>query len=419
MLKVLVNAYAVAPNWGSEQGMGWNWISNLSEYCELYVITEGEWRKEIEEALKTHPHRDRIHFNYLPVPDRVRRMCWNQGDYRFYLYYKAWQRRAYRKARELMSEVHIDIVHQLNMVGFREPGFLWKIKTVPYIWGPIAGMELMPVNFLKGQQLSKIMKVVLKNSVNRVQRRFHPRFRMALKRADAVVAATKGCYDYLKESRPDVILINETACFINDVASSAVFDKSKFNVLWVGRFEFSKQLELALRTFARLRDYPEIILHVVGTGTPAQVNRYREIVRQYGLESSVVFHGKIPNDNVRAMMREADLFFFTSIMEATSTVVPEAISAGLPVLCFDRCGFGPLVDETIGIKHPCTTSETAVHDFAESIISLYKDRERLAAMSRACLERRYGISWESSARKMVEIYQQSFLKKRKDSAKVS
>ena len=157
----------------------------------------------------------------------------------------------------------------------------------------------------------------------------------------------------------------------------------------------------------------------MGTGTPAQVNRYREIVRQYGLESSVVFHGKIPNDNVRAMMREADLFFFTSIMEATSTVVPEAISAGLPVLCFDRCGFGPLVDETIGIKYPCTTSENAVNDFAGSIVALYRDRERLATMSRACLERRYGISWESSARKMVEIYQQSFLKKRKDSAKVS
>ena len=29
-------------------------------------------------------------------------------------------------------------------------------------------------------------------------------------------------------------------------------------------------------------------------------------------------------------------------------------------------------------------------------------RKRLAAMSRACLERRYDISWESNARKMVE-----------------
>lgn len=42
MLNVLINAYAVAPNWGSEQGMGWNWISNLAKYCNLFIVTEGD-----------------------------------------------------------------------------------------------------------------------------------------------------------------------------------------------------------------------------------------------------------------------------------------------------------------------------------------------------------------------------------------
>ncbi len=32
MLNVLINAYAVSPNWGSEPGMGWNWII---KYCSL------------------------------------------------------------------------------------------------------------------------------------------------------------------------------------------------------------------------------------------------------------------------------------------------------------------------------------------------------------------------------------------------
>ena len=51
MINVLINAYAVAPNWGSEQGLGWNWVINLAKYCNVHVITEGEWRKEIEEAV--------------------------------------------------------------------------------------------------------------------------------------------------------------------------------------------------------------------------------------------------------------------------------------------------------------------------------------------------------------------------------
>ena len=47
MINILANVYAICPNWGSEQGMGWNWVINLAKYCHLDVITEGEWREEI------------------------------------------------------------------------------------------------------------------------------------------------------------------------------------------------------------------------------------------------------------------------------------------------------------------------------------------------------------------------------------
>ena len=87
-LNVLINAYAVSPAWGSEPGMGWNWVSNLARYCNLYVITEGEWKKEIDIALESHPFKDNLHFYYLPVSDNVRMKCWNQVDWRFYFYYR-------------------------------------------------------------------------------------------------------------------------------------------------------------------------------------------------------------------------------------------------------------------------------------------------------------------------------------------
>ena len=79
MLNVLVNAYAVSPAWGSEPGMGWNWVVNLAQYCNVFVITEGEWRTEIEETVEKLPQRGNLHFYFNPVSERVRRMCWNQG----------------------------------------------------------------------------------------------------------------------------------------------------------------------------------------------------------------------------------------------------------------------------------------------------------------------------------------------------
>ena len=49
-MNILINAYACAPNWGSEQGMAWHWIIELAKMHNLYVITEGEWKKEIEDG---------------------------------------------------------------------------------------------------------------------------------------------------------------------------------------------------------------------------------------------------------------------------------------------------------------------------------------------------------------------------------
>ncbi|MDE7397072.1 MAG: glycosyltransferase family 1 protein, partial [Muribaculum sp.] len=137
MLNILINAYAVNPHWGSEPGMGWHWIVNIARYCNVYVITEGEWREEIEAEVAKLPYRGNIRFFYLPVSDKVRRMCWNQGDWRFYGYYRKWQEQALAVAREIIADHHIDIIHQLNMIGFREPGSLWKIDGIPFVWGPV------------------------------------------------------------------------------------------------------------------------------------------------------------------------------------------------------------------------------------------------------------------------------------------
>ena len=152
MINVLLNAYAVAPNWGSEQGLGWNWVINLAKYCNVYVITEGEWQKEIEEAVNQLPYKDNIHSYYNQLPDNVRKMCWNQGDWRFYRHYRKWQEKTLEIAREIIAEHKIDIIHQLNMIGFREPGSLWKIKDIPFVWGPVGAMKEVSLRHMEDSQ---------------------------------------------------------------------------------------------------------------------------------------------------------------------------------------------------------------------------------------------------------------------------
>lgn len=406
MLNILINAYACSPNWGSEPGMAWNWITNIAKYCKCFVITEGEWRKEIDEALKTHPLRDNITFYYNPVPQEVRDMCWNQGDWRFYYYYRQWQKKTLKIAEQICKEHKIDVIHQLNMVGFREPGLLWKIEGPKYVWGPIGGMENIPTTYLDGAELKQNLFCRIKNTINSLQYTYQPNVRKAIKRSDALVAAVKGVKDVLEKvyCRKSV-LINETGCHIDaDCPTRKTIDgKQRLDLLWVGRFIYTKRLDLALRTIAEVKNL-DVCLHICGTGSDEQVAMYKKLATGLNIEDKCVWHGKVEHSKIQQMMADSDVFFFTSIMEATSTVTLEAISSCLPVLSFDTCGFGPLITEKIGRKVPISNPDKSVRDFAEHIRFLYANRELLNEMSKNEFSYRESLSWESKAKQMVDIY---------------
>lgn len=400
-LNVLVNAYAVSPAWGSEPGMGWNWVSNLASFCNLYVITEGEWKNEINVALKSHPYKDNLHFYYLPVSEDIRKKCWNQGDWRFYYHYRKWQNRALIKAKEIIKEVHIDIIHHLNMIGFREPGLLWTIEGIKYVWGPVGGMETMPIAYLKGAGLKTALFNRFKNTINTFQYRYQPNVRKAMRRADAVVAATRGCQRKIMEFyHKDIFLLNETGCYLIDKTFSQKGRTGVLNILWVGKYDFRKQLGLAIKAIAEVKDL-NVRLRIAGEGEQAP---YKTLAEELGIEDKIVFLGKVNHDEMNDLMQDSDVFLFTSIMDATSTVVMEAMQNQLPIVCFDTCGFGTVVNDQIGIKIPLSNPEQSVVDYGKALRMLFQDRNKLSQLSVGCKERVQEFEWSYKAKKMVEIY---------------
>ena len=400
-MKVLVNAYACSPTMGSEPGMAWNWCVNLAKHCELFIITEEEFRDKIEAVVPTLQQGANMHFYFNSVTPEVRKMCWNQGDWRFYWHYRQWQKRTLRIAKQICSEQKIDILHQLNMIGYREPGLLWKIKGPKFVWGPVGGMELMPIAYLKGSGIKSIVFNKLKNAINTLQYKYQPNVHKAIKRADALVAATRGCQEILQRySKSEVVLLNETGCYPQKIVEKKKKTDDTLSVMWCGKFDFRKRLDLAIKTISEIKDL-NVILHVAGSG---DVDAYRKLALDCGVENKVIFHGQVNHEEINSLMQECDVFLFTSIMDATSTVVMEAIQNRLPVVCFDTCGFGTVVDETIGIKIPLSNPEQSVQNFACAIRKLYNERNILSRMSNNCKERVKEFEWDFKAQRMVEIY---------------
>lgn len=406
MLNILINAYAVAPNWGSEPGMAWNWITNIAKYCKCFVITEGEWRKEIEEALKTHPLCDNITFFYNPVPQKVRDMCWNQGDWRFYYYYRQWQKKTLKIAEQICREHKIDVTHQLNMIGFREPGLLWKIKGVKHVWGPIGSMGEVPTEFMKDSPLAVRLKQSLKNYITRYQIKHSP-VKAAIKNSDALIAALDVTREQIKKNYGiDVPVIGETGLHPNDGYIHRECIDRPIELLWVGRFIPTKKLSIALEALAKTNNPNDFRLHIVGSGTDEEVALYKQQAKELGVDNLCTWYGKIPNAEVQKLMREKDLFFFTSVFEGGPHVVLESITNNIPILCFDTCGQGVVVDDTIGYKIPLTNHQEGVMGFAEKLDYINAHREELPLLSANCTKKQNELSWENKVKKMVEIYKE-------------
>ncbi len=408
MLKVLINAYACSPGMGSEPGMAWNWVKNLAKFCELYIITEGEFRERIEAVVPTLEQGANMHFYYNPVSDEIRKMCWNQGDWRFYKYYRQWQWKTYLMAKDICGKEKIDVLHQLNMIGFREPGYLWKLSKengAPFVWGPIGGLKQFPTAYLKGAGLKMQLFMRLKNFLNIWQLKHEKRVDEALKAVRLLISSIPDSYRALKKYKGlESIVIPETGCFLSEDISTARFDAEEFHIMWVGKFDFRKQLPLALQAVALAKN-PKLKLDVYGSGSVGQVEMAKRMGEELGISQQVIWHGNQKNDGVMEAMRKAQLFFFTSVNEDTSTVVLEAVSNRLPVVCFNACGMSAVIDDSVGRKIALSHPSQSAHDFARILNKLEGNRSLLRQLSENCKQRQMELSWEVKARKIVEEYE--------------
>ena len=405
MLKILINAYACSPNMGSEPGMAWNWVSNLAKYCQVHIITEGEFQNKIETVVPKLEQGENMHFYYNPVSDEIRKMCWNQGDWRFYKYYKEWQWKTYLIAKDICSKQHIDVLHQLNMIGFREPGYLWKLSKetdIPFVWGPVDAKDKFPVAYLGGASMKTKLFMRLKNVLTVWQLKHSKRVRQAASQASVIFSASSNSKESFKKYMAiDSPLLNETGCYVQERPLIDKSQKETFGVLWVGKLDFRKQLGIALQSVA-IADNENIRLHIVGGG---DAEPYKQLANTLGIKDKCIWHGAVSHDEVQSIMQNSDVFFFTSVAEGTPHVVLEAIGNNLPIVCFDTCGQGDAVNEKVGKKILLSNPSKSSQSFATILNEFEGNRNLLKQMSENCKQRQIELSWDEKAKTMVKWYE--------------
>ncbi len=120
-------------------------------------------------------------------------------------------------------------------------------------------------------------------------------------------------------------------------------------LLFVGRIQPLKGVDVAVDCLAVLRRFPEAFLVVVGGPSgrqgEAEVARVRDLVRELGLTGRVRFVDPQPHEMLSTYYRAADVCLVPSRSESFGLVALEAGACGTPVVAADVGGLRTLVDD--------------------------------------------------------------------------
>jgi glycosyltransferase involved in cell wall biosynthesis len=130
----------------------------------------------------------------------------------------------------------------------------------------------------------------------------------------------------------------------------------------------------------------------------------QQLAVQLKLGDACTFHGQLPRDALMDLYSEVDAFLFPSLHDSGGTVVLEALSRGLPVICVDLGGPPNFVDESCGYVIPArfSTEDEVVNGLADAIAELHSSRERLKRLANGALARAEAMSWEQQVRFVYE-----------------
>lgn len=414
-LKVLVSAYACSPRRGSEAGVGWGWVEAISKYHDLWVITGDEevfpneaykYRQEIEEELFRRPElRSRLRFYHINKKRNLQlEKLWPLS---YLWFYRVWEWRAYKLAERLHADVGFDLMHQLTYVGYRVPGYLWRIQ-VPFVWGPIGGLENTTWRLLPMLGPNGALYYAGRNIINSLHKRFLIRPRKAFRRArGGIIAATQGIRkEILRNYGEDSHVINEVGPPEYSVKEPSMRKAHEpLKVVWSGDHTPGKALPLLLKALARLNDGINWELAILGQGTCTR--KWQRLAARLGIDDRCSWKGWLSRGEALRFVQKSHVLAITSVKDLTSTVLLEGLTQGLPVICLDHCGFSNVVTPECGIKVPVGTPRQIQSDMATAFRRLDADEEERRRLAYGALRRINDFSWDKKSALMNSIYQRA------------
>lgn len=123
------------------------------------------------------------------------------------------------------------------------------------------------------------------------------------------------------------------------------------------------------------------------------------------LDADVLFAGFVPDEDLPAIYKGADLFVYLSKCEGFGLPILEAMASGVPVVCSDRASLPGIVADAAVLVNPDNIDKVA-----DAVYEVLTSERLRVDLKEKGIERAKLFSWDKTAQQTLEIYRQVFQK---------
>lgn len=170
-------------------------------------------------------------------------------------------------------------------------------------------------------------------------------------------------------------------------------------ILYLGTLEPRKNVETIIKAFALFKKHETNIKLVLTGNNGWKYEGIYKLVQDLDLEADIVFTGYVDENDKWAIYKMSELFVFPSLYEGFGMPVLEAMACGIPVIT-SNCSSLP---EVVGEKG-CMVNPYDAEKMSEYMFKIISDKSYRNFLIQYGLERAKSFTWDISAKKMIDIY---------------
>lgn len=164
-------------------------------------------------------------------------------------------------------------------------------------------------------------------------------------------------------------------------------------ILFIGRIEVNqKGLDLLIAAYKKVFEQHRLVLKIAGSGSQAEIEKLKALIVKNNLQDKVQLLGRVNGPEKIKTITKASLIVISSRFETFSITALEAITYGIPLICFDIQGMSWIP------KHLSLRAKSfSTNSLASRINTLLSSKTKRSNMSQLQIKESKKYSWDKVA----------------------